>query len=904
VFLVVSAALGHPPLGKRFLKEKIAISVEVTATTGLAATGQTSGSDAEETRESAAAPAAKSSSAGGAVLKAPEQIGPYRLLRRLGEGGMGQVWLAEQTEPVRRQVALKLIRIGIYDTGIVQRFRAERQSLAMMDHPAIAKVFDAGATADGQPYFVMEYVPGVPITDYCDHKRLTLKQRLELFVEVCAGVQHAHLKAVIHRDLKPANVLIAEVDGQPAPRIIDFGLAKVVKSQPGEDLMQTQTGVWVGTPGYMSPEQADPTAGVDTRTDVYSLGVVLYILLTGDRPFDSKKWQGQPFYEIMRELREVDPPSPSSKVRQNKERAQAISGVEANCRQQSSPSSAELRGLQIRQLEVALRGDLDWITLKALERNPDCRYSSPAELAADIERYLRNNPVVARPASGLYRTRKFVRRNRVTLGIGTGLVLLLAAFVVAQAVQVRRVTRERDRAQRVIDFMQQIFKVSDPGESRGNSITARELLDKASTEIDSGLTHDPELRAQMMQTIGNTYFGLGLYKQSESLTRRALELGKQVLGSNHPETLESMNQLSGLLIAESRFPDAERLERETLGIERKVLKPDNARTIETLAYLSNTLDVEGKHEEAARAGDEMLERSRRAFSPDSRQMANALFAVGSLRWNSGNLQEAEHYARQALDLAQKTLGDDHPFTLKCLSLLSGILSDQGKTAEAEAHYRHLVEMAKRVYGPDHPRTLAAVSNLGGSLLQEGKFADAETLERTTLRAQEARVGSEDVNALVTRFRLAYALRGENRLPEAETVLRQTLEMEQRVLGPENFDTLNTMSILGQTLLEEGCYREAEAMLKEDLEKERHALAPGNPDLLATLYSLGVAEGKLGNKTEALARLREAVDQGLTRDDDLRLETDPLLTSLHDDPDFQQLAAHAKQIAQMQIASPK
>jgi non-specific serine/threonine protein kinase/serine/threonine-protein kinase len=325
------------------------------------------------------------------------------VVQKLGEGGMGQVWLAEQTAPVRRQVALKLIKVGMYEDGVLKRFQSERQSLAIMDHPSIAKVFDAGTTPDGQPYFVMEYVAGVPITDYCDQKKLKIRERLELFIKVCEGVQHAHQKAVIHRDLKPANILVVDVDGKPVPRIIDFGLAKATTPQIAGETMFTQVGSFVGTPGYMSPEQADTSEqDVDTRTDVYSLGVVLYVLLTGSTPFDPKKWQKKPLHEVLRQLREDEPPRPSTKIGMEKE---------------SSVTSALMRDVQPKQLVDLLHGDLDWITMKALEKDRTRRYGTPSDLAADITRYLSYEPVVARPASTSYRSQKYVRRNRIAVAV-------------------------------------------------------------------------------------------------------------------------------------------------------------------------------------------------------------------------------------------------------------------------------------------------------------------------------------------------------------------------------------------------------------------------------------------------------------------------------------------------------
>src|SRR5215469_77035 len=456
-------------------------------------------------------PIGDSSSAGtgsvatSAAVRLGEALGNYRILSRLGEGGMGQVWLAEQTAPLQRRVALKLIRVGMYDDSVLERFESERQSLASMSHPSIAKVFDAGTTPDGQPYFAMEYVPGLPITEYCDKKKLTIRERLDLFVQVCEGVQHAHQKAIMHRDLKPANILVIEVDGKPTPRIIDFGLAKAAGSMSEKNHL-TQAGVFMGTPGYMSPEQANPELqDIDTRTDVYSLGVLLYELLTGFLPSDVQRGD-QSLAQKLKRLREQDPPMPSTKVRSDRDRSSA---------------KAEERGTDPRQLVSLLRGDLDWITMKALERDRARRYGTPSELATDIGHYLRHEPVTARPPSAAYQVGKYVRRHRFGVAVAAVMVVLLAGFAVMQAIQLRRTTRERDRANRITDFMVGMFKVSDPSQARGNQITAREILDKASRDIHGGLSTDPEVQAQMMSVMGGVYDTLGLYPQVESLYRDA-----------------------------------------------------------------------------------------------------------------------------------------------------------------------------------------------------------------------------------------------------------------------------------------------------------------------------------------------------------------------------------------------
>jgi serine/threonine protein kinase/TPR repeat protein len=348
----------------------------------------------------------------------------FQLIRKLGEGGMGQVWLAEQTTPVRRSVALKLVKAGMYDETVLKRFQSERQSLAIMDHPAIAKVFDAGATPLGQPYFVMEYVPGLPITEYCDQRKLKIRERLELFILACEGVQHAHQKAIIHRDLKPANLLIVEVDGEPKPRIIDFGLAKATTVPLTEETLHTRFGQFLGTPGYMSPEQVDPNIkDIDTRTDVYSLGVILYVLLTGLQPFETKRREKPPLDVWLRQLREEEPPSPSTKLGTYPDTATATSAA---------------RGTEAKQLASELKGDLDWIAMKALERDRERRYGTPAELAADLRRYLNDEPVSARPASGAYQLGKFIRRHRVAAAFAAMVTLLSIVASAAALIAVRK----------------------------------------------------------------------------------------------------------------------------------------------------------------------------------------------------------------------------------------------------------------------------------------------------------------------------------------------------------------------------------------------------------------------------------------------------------------------------------
>jgi serine/threonine protein kinase len=458
------------------------------------------------------------------ALAVVQSVGPYRLLRKIGEGGMAQVWLGEQTTPVHRTVAIKLIKAGMDTKAMVARFESERQALALMDHPAIAKVFDAGATPEGLPYFAMEFVAGIPITEYCDKYRLSTRERLELFIPVCEGVQHAHQKAIIHRDLKPSNVLIAQQDGRPTPKIIDFGVAKALGQPLTDKTMVTQLGVLVGTPEYMSPEQTDLTAqNIDTRTDVYSLGLILYELLVGALPFDSGELQRAGFEEILRRVRDEEPPRPSTRVR---------------TRGEASTASARNRKTDPRILARQLEGDLDWIVIKALEKDRTRRYGSPSDLATEIGRYLRDEPVLAGPPSVVYRARKFVRRHRYGVGVAAGVVLLVFGFAVTMAAQARRTAHERDRANReaevskqVTDFMTGLFRVVSPSEARGNKITAREILDRGAAQIDSGLKAQPEIQARLKHTMGLVYTNLGLNRQAQDLLERAVETQRPILGT-------------------------------------------------------------------------------------------------------------------------------------------------------------------------------------------------------------------------------------------------------------------------------------------------------------------------------------------------------------------------------------
>jgi serine/threonine protein kinase/tetratricopeptide (TPR) repeat protein len=733
-----------------------------------------------------------------------QRLGRYRVLSMIGQGGMGLVYLAERADgKLEQRVALKVLQSGPGQPFVAEQLQRECHILASLEHPNIARVLDADITENGQPYFVMEYVDGQPIDRYCDDRKLSVRDRLRVLLPVCDAVHVAHQKLIVHRDLKPDNILVTR---QGVPKLLDFGIAKVLSEVPAG---QQNTATRIMTPEYASPEQASGEP-VTTATDIYSLGGVLYKMLTGKAPhqFADK--------------------SPLAMAR-------AVSDAEVR-----KPS----------ELRHELAGDTDSILLMALQKEPARRYRSVDHFAADLERLLERKPVMARPDTVWYRTRKYVRRHFLAVGMSAAIVLLLGVFSVLQAVQLRRITRERDRANRVTDFMTNMFRVSDPSQHGGNKVTAREILDKASGDIGKNLTQDPEVQSQMMRIMGLTYENLGLYGPAHELTKRALDTRMKLYGPDDRMTLETMNQLSAILFREGHFAAAEKLQRQALTSERRVFGPDDPLTARTMERLAEVLEREGHLDEAEKLARESIEIASRTKGPESDQTLRSINALGQVLYEEGRYAEAEQQLRNLLELRRRILGPDNSDTLAAMSNLAIQVMAQGRSAEAEQLYRELLAANQRVLGPDHPDTASAINNLGEIVCPEGRIDECEKLRREALRIRLLSLGPEHPDTLVSQYNLADLLFSRGQIREAEELQRQTLATQIRVLGPEAPDTLASQSDLAKTLIREGRYNEAEEIARKTLDVQLRKLGPEHPDTMDTLKELGRALGYTHRYAEA------------------------------------------------------
>jgi non-specific serine/threonine protein kinase/serine/threonine-protein kinase len=701
----------------------------------------------------------------------PDRIGAYRLVRLLGSGGMGEVHLAEQEEPVRRTVALKLIKLGMDTNRVVARFDGERQALAMMNHPNIAHVYDAGATERGRPYFVMEYVEGEPITTHCDRNRLDLQDRLALFLRVCDGLQHAHQKGIIHRDIKPSNVLVTMQDGQPVPKIIDFGIAKATDQHQAEATAFTEMGRVVGTPAYMSPEQTEwNRPDIDTRTDVYSLGVLLYELLVGARPFDTKQLRDAGFEEMCRVIREVEAPRPSTRLKTTSE----LSG-----------ESAANRGSTPEVLVRQLRGDLDWIVLRALEKERDRRYSSASEMAADLRRHLADEPVLARPPATTYRIRKFVRRHR--LGVAAAVVVLLAlvAGIIGTTAAMLHAQREEMVARETERFMVSAFAKADPHRSAGEPVTARQILDHSAAKVREEFDDEPDLQGRLMLAIGESYSGLGEFALAEPLLRDSLGILRESEGANHEDVARALNGLANALVRQQRQGEAIPFYEEALTIWRTARDPEDEYVTTLLRQLGNAHLKVGQFDLARPYIEEALAADRDRLGPESLEYAKSLNTFGNLLAREDDPESAVPFHEEALRIRQKAaespndlaLGFGHYF-------LGDTLLRAGRHEEAAREIATALEIWERGADPTHERVGACSLRLAEALEAGPDPASAEPYFLQAIEIDEANFGKDDPALIEALEGYSEYLRSTGRDTEVEPVEARIAEI-RGAAGPND-----------------------------------------------------------------------------------------------------------------------
>jgi eukaryotic-like serine/threonine-protein kinase len=844
--------------------------------------------------------------------------GRYTLHEMIGEGGMGEVWTARQSVPVNRIVALKLVKTGMDSRAVLRRFDQERQALAMMDHPNIAKVLDGGMTPNGQPFFVMELVKGLPLNQFCDEAKLTLKERLELFVPICQAVQHAHQKGIVHRDLKPANILIKTIDGKPIPKVIDFGVAKATAGRLSDNSMATQIGAVVGTFEYMAPEQANFSGeDIDTRADIYSLGVILYELLTGLRPIDAVKLKKAALAEMIRLILDEEPSKPSTRL----------------SRDQSLPSLAAVRQIAPNRLMATLRGELDWVVMKCLEKQRERRYETANGLARDIQRFLADEPVEARPPSAGYRLGKLVRRNRLAVSAGAAIATALLIGVIAFAWQAKIAREQRDLAvkaeraeaeqreladeqrdravkaealtkaradqlEQVSDFQaamlgridatkagkllsddvlekyaQALAKAGVPEPERSAQVEAfkaqlkrvnevdtavafldREILRPAISASDQKFKDQPLVDARLKAVLAERYFGLGLVNSSLSLREQSLAIRRRVLGDDAADTIDALLAVGQTLAEQGKFAAAIVYIRDAIEKSRRVRGDDHPATLLAISAMGVYLSDWGRFAEAAPYHREVFERTRGLHGEEHPDSIEALNNYAISLQNTGKAAEAEPMVRKCMELSRRVHGEDDPRTLDTISNYGVSLLNLGRPNEAEPYLREALEKRRRVLGDEHFATIFSIGQLGGLFERLGKLGESEALLREALEKQRRIRGEEHPNTVYSRQGLGELLARRGKLTEAEQYLREALVIARRVFGNDNVRTRSYIRSLSRLLQNQGKLDEAVVLLREDLAIARALQGDKHADTLMTTALLGRLLLKQKKEAEAVALL--------------------------------------------------
>ncbi len=802
------------------------------------------------------------------------RIGPYRILRQIGEGGFGAVFEAQQERPVERLVALKIIKWGMDTRQVIGRFEQERQALALMEHPNIAKVLDAGATATGRPFFVMELVRGEPITQYADRHALTIRTRLELFVQVCQAVQHAHQKGVIHRDLKPSNILVSTQDDRPYAKVIDFGIAKATSARNAERTIFTEVRHMIGTPEYMSPEQAEGSSDIDTRSDVYSLGVLLYELLTGTTPFVGKDLRSAAFAEVQRIIRDVDPPNPSARLSSLTDTIVAV---------------AASRRTEPRRLSTMVRGDLDIIVMKSLEKDRRRRYETANGLGLDVQRSLMGEAILAAPASRTYRLRKFVGRNRVSVfaGLGVTMAILFGSALavvgflqasqqrdLAKAAEIRAVAEatramkaeatavtDARTATQASDFLSDMLSGIAPKVALGRDTTLlREIVDKAAERIDSQLADQPAVAVRALRAIAGAYNELAVFDRAEKAIRRALELARTLPGDNRDAVAHTTHDLATVLESIGRYEEAKALFQESYDLFDAIY-PGGDDSIDSLSSVGGVLFRVNDMKGAAAIFRTVYERRlARSEGRDSASLASSMDRLSLvLRNDEATFTEAEAMSRAALHMRQRLFGALHPDVALSLSNLAGLLAKQRKFEEAIPLSEEAITAHRALYGERHPYTAACLYTHASVLRQAGRLEDALPFSVLCLEIDRETLGPTHRTTLNAVFDLATSLDKLKRWSEAEEQYRAMLDYARATYAPGDNRTSGVIMLVAATLRNQDRQADAETLLREALDgrlKNRPAGHPQRAESRIALSECLVAQGKFADAETLLVAAEE------------------------------------------------